>query len=616
MSLTRINDFTLKKFNTSSSSLVIPFIVILLGVLTFTILPVNVNACEEQDEWGNCYCSSDRGDGECPPDDWDDYDDLVCHPSGSAVDCRWTPNPPEDDPEETCETDPWLPECWQEPDPEYTLRVEKDGTGTGTVTSSPSGINCGSTCSQTSESRSRWDLTASPSSGSTFTRWSIGQYTYGGPPCITYGGKNNSCTQWTQIPTCGTVSQCRVDVPADSTSTVTATFAGPTLLGTLDVTPLSDSVGNPFTFTARRLATSTTSGAITYTNPRCYTGFLGLTTFSPVLGSYTGNTDNNFVCVYGSASNGMSNQNGARMTINQGGATRVVARNVTVTSSGTSTDFSVSLAASPTDGTVNATTFNFTPTAHNVGSHSVSYSNPVCGIGASPTNFSSSAGTFRCLYSTAGTKDASVLGTATRALSLTLTDTGSTTVTVTAAAPPPPLPVTASLSANPSSIIRPGSSTLRWESTNATSCAGSGFSTGNSTSGSAIVTPTSSRNYTVTCYGPGGPAFDTVSVNVSEPITGVTVTVDPTWVPRGGQTTVNWEILPPDAGNTATCTVASTNPGVLISPTGTRNYSSGQRSVNASNIQLSTRFTVTCTNDTNTRSGEATVYILPLYSEF
>jgi hypothetical protein len=55
----------------------------------------------------------------------------------------------------------------------YTLTVSKFGTGSGTVvTSSPTGINCGSDCSETYGYNTVVTLTATASAGSTFTEWS------------------------------------------------------------------------------------------------------------------------------------------------------------------------------------------------------------------------------------------------------------------------------------------------------------------------------------------------------------------------------------------------------------------------------------------------------------
>jgi hypothetical protein len=54
----------------------------------------------------------------------------------------------------------------------YTLTVVKQGTGDGTVTSSPSGINCGSICSYHFISGYSVTLTATPNSTSSFNSWS------------------------------------------------------------------------------------------------------------------------------------------------------------------------------------------------------------------------------------------------------------------------------------------------------------------------------------------------------------------------------------------------------------------------------------------------------------
>jgi hypothetical protein len=59
----------------------------------------------------------------------------------------------------------------------YTLNVDRTGTGTGTVTSSPLGISCGVDCTQNYSSNTVVTLTASPDAGSTFAGWS------GDPDC-------------------------------------------------------------------------------------------------------------------------------------------------------------------------------------------------------------------------------------------------------------------------------------------------------------------------------------------------------------------------------------------------------------------------------------------------
>ncbi|MEI6205690.1 MAG: FG-GAP-like repeat-containing protein [Desulfuromonadales bacterium] len=54
----------------------------------------------------------------------------------------------------------------------YVLTAAKSGSGSGTVTSNPTGISCGSTCSSSFTSGTSVTLTASPDSGSTFAGWS------------------------------------------------------------------------------------------------------------------------------------------------------------------------------------------------------------------------------------------------------------------------------------------------------------------------------------------------------------------------------------------------------------------------------------------------------------
>jgi hypothetical protein len=67
-------------------------------------------------------------------------------------------------------------ESWREGGGEQTatLTVSKTGTGSGSLTSSPAGISCGSDCSETYPAGTAVTLTAAASSGSTFTGWSGG----------------------------------------------------------------------------------------------------------------------------------------------------------------------------------------------------------------------------------------------------------------------------------------------------------------------------------------------------------------------------------------------------------------------------------------------------------
>ncbi|HEX5062858.1 MAG TPA: InlB B-repeat-containing protein [Kofleriaceae bacterium] len=57
---------------------------------------------------------------------------------------------------------------------QHSLTVQKSGTGGGTVTSTPAGINCGTTCTQMFDYGTMVTLSAAPATGSTFAGWSGG----------------------------------------------------------------------------------------------------------------------------------------------------------------------------------------------------------------------------------------------------------------------------------------------------------------------------------------------------------------------------------------------------------------------------------------------------------
>jgi hypothetical protein len=56
--------------------------------------------------------------------------------------------------------------------PRFTLTIARAGTGSGTVTSSAGGINCGPTCAADFDSGTTVALTATPAGNSTFAGWS------------------------------------------------------------------------------------------------------------------------------------------------------------------------------------------------------------------------------------------------------------------------------------------------------------------------------------------------------------------------------------------------------------------------------------------------------------
>ncbi len=66
-------------------------------------------------------------------------------------------------------------------EPEHTVTIEKIGTGTGTVTSLPGSIDCGSTCSDQFPDGTRVTLVATPDAGSAFDHFSGGNCAGSGP---------------------------------------------------------------------------------------------------------------------------------------------------------------------------------------------------------------------------------------------------------------------------------------------------------------------------------------------------------------------------------------------------------------------------------------------------
>jgi len=115
------------------------------------------------------YCVSDDRDGDGIPDSTDN--------------CPFTPNPEQEDSDgdgigDACDLDkPILNQ--------YTLTVSKSGKGDGTVTSSPSGIDCGIDCSETYTKVQKVKLTAKSDTNSMFTGWSGGGCSGTGPCTVT-----------------------------------------------------------------------------------------------------------------------------------------------------------------------------------------------------------------------------------------------------------------------------------------------------------------------------------------------------------------------------------------------------------------------------------------------
>jgi len=102
------------------------------------------------------------------------------------------------------------------PPSQYALTVTRDGTGSGTVTSSPAGINCGPTCSANFPSGTVVTLTAVAASGSTFAGWS-GACTGSGTCSVAMDMARNVTASLTCYPRINLRSPSRPAAPAQET---------------------------------------------------------------------------------------------------------------------------------------------------------------------------------------------------------------------------------------------------------------------------------------------------------------------------------------------------------------------------------------------------------------
>lgn len=154
---------------------------------------------------------------------------------------------------------------------------------------------------------------------------------------------------------------------------------------------------------------------------------------------------------------------------------------------------------------------------------------------------------------------------------------------------------TATLSATPSVVDRGQSSTLTWNSTNSTSCTGTGFSTGGATSGSVstgILNTAGTQSYQLVCSGTGGSTQPTfASVEVLNP--SATISANPSRVQAGGSAVLTWS-----ASGVSSCSVTGPS-GTLVSGAANASHAFSTGSPRTVTITAQSTYTITCqTNST------------------
>ncbi len=133
----------------------------------------------------------------------------------------------------------------------HALTVARNGTGSGTVTSAPTGINCGTDCTEPFTFGTTVVLTATPAAGSAFTGWSGGGCTGTGTCSTTITAATTVTATFTQVQFPLTVTRAGA-----GTGTVTSAPAGITCgndcsesyaSGTVVVLTATPAAGSSFT---------------------------------------------------------------------------------------------------------------------------------------------------------------------------------------------------------------------------------------------------------------------------------------------------------------------------------------------------------------------------------
>ncbi len=144
-------------------------------------------------------------------------------------------------------------------------------------------------------------------------------------------------------------------------------------------------------------------------------------------------------------------------------------------------------------------------------------------------------------------------------------------------APPPPPPApTATLGADPASILTGASSTLSWSSTGADSCSAP-WTASTAASGSQIVTPGAPMAYDIICTGAGGTVSASVTVTVSTtppppPAPTATLGTDPASIFTGESSTLSWSSADADACSASWTASTAASGSQIVTPGATMTY--------------------------------------------
>lgn len=147
---------------------------------------------------------------------------------------------------------------------------------------------------------------------------------------------------------------------------------------------------------------------------------------------------------------------------------------------------------------------------------------------------------------------------------------------------------TASMIAVPSTIQTGDSSYVSWNSAYTTSCTGTNFSTGGATSGSVLVSPSSSTTYSVNCTDGAQNALASTRVVVDPlPAPAVTLTATPGDIITGQQSSLSW---------------TSTN-AVMCTGTGFQTGGNTSGTVSTGPLNATTQYSVHCSGASSSSSS-------------